>query len=601
MNDHAPATAGPEGVRIRGDGYTAEAGWFGPEDRPRFGWLYRPDAPASNGVGIVVVPPFGYEAICAHRTLKHLAEDAASAGFVTLRYDLDGTGDSAGGDADPDRMEAWIASIMDACDLVRGGGASQLVLVGVRLGAALAMLAAQGREDVSALVAFNAVVSGKAYLRELRVLQNAMNLAPPAVPCEESGQETNGFLLNSQLCDRLKALDLTTIAASARTVLWLLERDDMPERLGAWPDSLRATGRQPVQRRIAGYVKMMDAAHANRVAHDFIDACIECARSMQDKFAGTAGAHKQTLRSTIESRTGDAAVVEEVVAPGAGMFGILTRPPAGGSGRAVLILNAGAIRHIGSNRMSVPLARRLAAAGLEVLRADFTGIGDSLVREGEPENIVYGPHGVADVGVLITWLRGRGARGITVGGMCSGAYHAFRGALAWHAIDRIYMINCAVFGATVDFDPESTSLFGDIAHYSQSMRSRQAWRRLLTGKAALGTVFRVAAWHMKRRSARLIREIARWLRLPLRDDLGTHLLALARRGTRVYFLYSETDPGRAVLATEAGSVTARLRRQGHCAMQVFQGADHTFTQRWAQQSLSETLERMLTAKADRAC
>ena len=163
------------------------------------------------------------------------------------------------------------------------------------------------------------------------------------------------------------------------------------------------------------------------------------------------------------------------------------------------------------------------------------------------------------------------------------------------------MINCAVFGATVDFDPESTSLFGDMGHYSQSMRSRQAWRRLLTGKAALGTVFRVAAWHMKRRSARLIREIARWLRLPLRDDLGTHLLALARRGTRVYFLYSETDPGRAVLATEAGSVTARLRRQGHCAMQVFQGADHTFTQRWAQQSLSETLERMLTAKADRAC
>jgi hypothetical protein len=36
-------------------------------------------------------------------------------------------------------------------------------------------------------------------------------------------------------------------------------------------------------------------------------------------------------------------------------------------------------------------------------------------------------------------------------------------------------------------------------------------------------------------------------------------------------------------------------------MQIFQGADHTFTQRWAQQALNETLERMLTAKADRAC
>ena len=601
MNDHAPATtAGNEGVRFRGDGYMAEAGWFGPEDRPRFGWLYRPDKPASNGVGVVIVPPFGYEAICAHRTLKHMAEDMAAAGFVVLRFDLDGTGDSAGSDTDPNRMNAWITSIMDACDLVRGSGASQLVLVGVRLGATLAMLAAQGREDVAALIAFNAVVSGKAYLRELRVLQNAMNLAPPPAPLEEGGQETNGFLLNAQLCDRLKVLDLTTIAAPA-VAMWLLERDDMPERLGAWPESLRAGGCQLVQRRIAGYVKMVDAAHVNRVARDFIDACIECASSVANMHIDTAWAGQATLRSWIDLRVGDATVVEEVVAPGAGMFGILARPRAADGVRALLILNAGAIRHIGSNRMSVPLARRLAATGQEVLRADFTGIGDSLTRVGEPANVVYGPHGVADVGVLVDWLRTRGARDVTVGGMCSGAYHAFRGALAWPAIDRIYMINCAVFGAKVDFDPESTSLFGDIAHYSQSMRSRQAWRRLLTGKAAFGTVFRVAAWHAKRRGARLVREIARWLRLPLHDDLGTHLLELARRGTHLHFLYSETDPGRAMLATEAGSVTARLCKQGLCDMRVFQGADHTFTQRWAQESLSEALECLLTARADRAC
>ena len=87
-------------------------------------------------------------------------------------------------------------------------------------------------------------------------------------------------------CEREQALYWTDIQAAA---LWRhrpadgeTRRWDMPERLGAWPDSLRATGRQPVQRRIAGYVKMMDAAHANRVAHDFIDACIECARSMPD-------------------------------------------------------------------------------------------------------------------------------------------------------------------------------------------------------------------------------------------------------------------------------------------------------------------------------
>jgi dienelactone hydrolase len=599
MNDHAPAP-NPEGVRIGGDGYTAEAGWFGPGERPRFGWLYRPDTLAPNGVGVVVVPPFGYEAICAHRTLKHLAEDAAKSGFVALRFDLDGSGDSAGDDTDPDRMEAWLASIRDACDLVRDSGASQLVLVGIRLGATLAILAAQARADVSALVAFNAVVSGRAYLRELRALQNAMNLAPSPTPHETGGQETNGFLLNAQLCDRLKATDLATIAAPAAT-LWLLERDDMPGRHAAWTESLRAAGCEPVQRRIAGYVKMVDAAHSNHVAHDFIGACIECARSIPEPMAGAAPASRGGLRSCIELHAGSTKIVEEVVAPGMGMFGVLARPSTRGNGRALLILNAGAIRHIGSNRMSVPLARQLAATGQQVLRADFTGIGDSSAREGEPENIVYGPHGVADVGILVEWLRTRGVRDITVGGMCSGAYHAFRGALAWQAINSIYMINCAVFGAHVDFDPESTNLFGDIAHYSGSMRSRQAWRRLLTGKASLGTVFRVAAWHAKRHGGRLVRDVARGLRLPLPDDLGAHLLALARRGTRLHLLYSETDPGRTVLATGAGSVVACLRGQDRCSMQIFQGADHTFTQRWAQQALSETLERMLTAKSDRAC
>jgi hypothetical protein len=112
---------------------------------------------------------------------------------------------------------------------------------------------------------------------------------------------------------------------------------------------------------------------------------------------------------------------------------------------------------------------------------------------------------------------------------------------------------------------------------------------------------RVAAWHAKQRGGRLARDAARRLRLPLRDDLGSHLLALARRGTRVHFLYSESDPGRAVLANAAGSVTASLRKQGHCDIQIFQGADHTFTQRWAQHSLSEALERTLSTNIEHTC
>ncbi len=142
---------------------------------------------------------------------------------------------------------------------------------------------------------------------------------------------------------------------------------------------------------------MVDSPHANRVAREFIDSCIECAGTV----AATGDAHAlpagSGLRRHIELAIGDDSITEQVVAP-AGMFGILAKPLESGTARALLMLNAGAIRHIGSNRMDVPLARQLAASGLVVLRADLTGIGDSPARIGEPENVVYAPHAASDVG-----------------------------------------------------------------------------------------------------------------------------------------------------------------------------------------------------------
>lgn len=595
MNDNAPAIQA-DGVRIRGDDYVAEAGWFGPEARPRFGWLYRPDTPARNGIGVVIVPPFGREEICAHRSLRHLAEDMAGAGFTAVRFDLDGTGDSAGGDGDPGRVEAWLASVHDACDLARGAGAAHLVLVGVRLGATLAALAAGKRTDVGALVAFNAVIHGKAYLRELRAFQMAMNLQPSPQAAAASGQESSGFLLGDEACAALKAIDLVALDAPPAPIVEVVERDDLSGR-DDWSTHLQGLGARVHVHRAGGYVDMLADPHANRVAREFIGICIACARSLPDATGAAPSAQTQSLRSVITLRVGDAAVVEEVVAPGEGMFGILARPPAGTAERGVLMFNAGAIRHIGSNRTDVPLSRRLAAAGLQVLRADLTGIGDSTARAGEAENIVYGPHCLADAEVLVAWLRARGVRELSAGGMCSGAWLALRAAMAGQPIARAYLVNCGVFTPTVAFDPEGSSLFGDIAHYNQSVRSSRAWRKLLRGQVAFGTIMRVAGWHMAARGKRLLREAARRVGLPLRGDLGGELTKLARRGVAVHFLYAANDPGLTILRTAAGSVLPRWCRAGVFATRVFDGPDHTFTQRWAQQLLDQTLLTVLKAPA----
>ena len=69
---------------------------------------------------------------CAARSLRHLAEGAERAGMIALRFDLDGTGDSAGDDLNPARLDGWLDSIDDACALVRSAGAEKIVLAGVR-------------------------------------------------------------------------------------------------------------------------------------------------------------------------------------------------------------------------------------------------------------------------------------------------------------------------------------------------------------------------------------------------------------------------------------------------------------------------------------
>ena len=54
----------------------AEAVYFGGSDHNLFGWLHRPAA-APTGIGLVICKPFGYEAICSHRSIRAFAEAAA--------------------------------------------------------------------------------------------------------------------------------------------------------------------------------------------------------------------------------------------------------------------------------------------------------------------------------------------------------------------------------------------------------------------------------------------------------------------------------------------------------------------------------------------
>ena len=93
-------------------------------DRKLLGWLTQPAA-GPGSVGVVLVPPLGYEYFTTHRTLRALAERLAAQGCSVVRFDLDGTGDSSGGPATPTGAAAWRASVHEAAAFLRPSAAGR--------------------------------------------------------------------------------------------------------------------------------------------------------------------------------------------------------------------------------------------------------------------------------------------------------------------------------------------------------------------------------------------------------------------------------------------------------------------------------------------
>jgi pimeloyl-ACP methyl ester carboxylesterase len=112
---------------------------------------------------VLLLPPLGQEYKRCHKTLQKLAQDLATAGFHTLRFDYAGSGDS--GELASWSLDTWRQDGQDALAWLRGtSGAKMVSAVGVRLGAAVALALDTPLEH---LVLWDPVVDGSAYLESL--------------------------------------------------------------------------------------------------------------------------------------------------------------------------------------------------------------------------------------------------------------------------------------------------------------------------------------------------------------------------------------------------------------------------------------------------
>ncbi len=422
----------------------------------------------------------------------------------------------------------------------------------------------------------------------------ALGLAPPPPglpPVADDVHEVAGFALTDATRTALARIDLMTTRRSPAPSVLVVDRDDFAPN-NEWVEILRQLGTEVVHQRLPGYVEMMLDPHCTEVPRAICDATVTFA-STRPPLAHVTNAPRVGLRSKAVLD----GITEELVEIDDGHPLTAIASTRGLShARAVILLNAGATHRVGPNRLHVALARTLAAQGMLAVRLDQSGLGDSPPRPKAAENVVYSEHAVADVAAAVAWVRGRGAKHVTVIGLCSGAYHAIRAAVAGLPIDTIVSINPLTFrwkpGMPLDF--AAFRIASDTRRYRRSVRSSESWRKLLRGDVDLVRATRVLATRVQTAVEHTARDAFRRLHVRLRDDLGSDLSTLARRGVAMHFVFAANDPGRAMLFEQGGSVVTRLERAGALTIDIIPNADHTFTPRWSHPVLISTIVRALT-------
>ena len=634
--------------------------YFKSANRSLFGWLHTPLPGAPAEVGMVVCKAFGYESVCSYRTVRKLVDAAVAGGTPVLRFDYAGTGDSEELEAGVDQLQAWTADVVAAVgELKRRTGVKQVCLLGLRLGAALAVLAARQTQEVTALALVAPIIEGRRYVSELKTLHLVASLAmqgtqpgdkraterrpsgqrgnPQRGPARESpagatvgtgtppgSLEAGGYALYPASIAALSKLNFNTLEAPPARRLLVIDRDDVSSAR-AWSEAMTRLGAQVDYAALPGYVGMLMTAPQFAVTPPEVVATVR--RWLEPYRAGGAAVTPPAAPAGDSLANRSVAPVERAVPettmlqidlPGAdpadcvierpmwlgkdsALFGIVTEPRKNEARRrAVIFINAGADNHTGASRIHVSLAREWASRGYVALRLDLAGIGDSDTRPGRPDDDVFPPEAMDDMRAVIEFVRSRyGVGDVTLSGICSGAYHSLRAAAVQLPVNRVLMVNPMNFfwdyRKTLQ-DVQLVDLVRDPGVYRERVRSVKAWRKVFAGEA---NIWRFATVHFYRvflSLLPLLRDAARFLHIRLPQDLGWVLKDTDTRGVRTVMVFSRGEPGLELMRILGGLPGKRLSNR--CRIHIIDGADHTFTRSSPRAELADILSTELFAPLD---
>jgi pimeloyl-ACP methyl ester carboxylesterase len=228
---------------------------------------------------------------------------------------------------------------------------------------------------------------------------------------------------------------------------------------------------------------------------------------------------------------------------------------------------------------------------------DLAGLGDSGVRPGREVNETFPLGAIDDVRAAVECLRSRfGVTEVTLGGMCSGAYHALRAAVEGLPVKQILMVNPLTYFWEEGMNEEDVQPW-EVVHkpgaYLGRALSMDSWRRLWAGDVSIWRVLKIyliRPWLAVQSS---LRDLARHLHIRLKNDVGWELQQLAARGIRIVFVFSRGDAGIGLLQLQTGLSAKKLSERYR--VRTIEGADHDFTRSASRAALEDVLSEELAA------
>ena len=585
--------------------------FFGNTGRPLFGWYHSAGQRTRPRHGVVICAPFGYEMMRTHRACRHLAQTLATSGVPAMRFDYDGTGDSAGSDHDLNRVDAWVASIGLAIEELKArSGVADVALVGIRFGALIAAEYAR-RHPVDSLVLMAPIVTGRAFVRELRATA-AINTDRPLDPIDQ-GQEALGYHLSSATLADLQSIDLLKAAARPAAHALIIGREDLPGVEQPLVLALQQAGVAVTSSSTPVYGSMVQD-HNTVVPLQLWDEIVQwIQRVPRQRHARSTSANSgKGMLARQAVFDGPDGAVRETFLSESGVFGIITRLAEDRSAQAstawsvtpfravpptILLLNIGTNHHVGSHRLYVTMAREGAALGYQVLRLDVSGIGDSAAGEVEAAGAVYSSRALDDVRRAMDVLeRDHGARRFLLFGLCSGAYMAYHSAVVDPRVAGVVLVNLATFewhpGDSLEMRQRKT--FKSTQFYKRAMFDPDTWIRLVGGqvnaRAVVGEIIRRLGARARSTWGRLRAQRAGTPRV---NSVTENMRMLCRRGTDVLMVFGADEGGIDVMEEHLGGDASRMKKESLFRMAIIPDADHTFTGRTARTKLLELLDAHL--------